>query len=328
MPERPFSRPNSPSVRIVPRVVRLDRMSLPVENSVIESTIEVADRQRRWLRRGCWIGCALALAAIVFVLGLPLFARWQLRRHGWDLDPFDSHKPAWIPSWADPWFDPVVVAQLQRRTLRSSDLVLLRQFPQLGLIGLESTDVSDSELETISQLPGLCYLAFDAVKLESTALRHLGTARKLESLNFCNMVLDDADLEHLTTCHHLTSLKLTGTTDDNVRYLARIPRLKGIHFQDCRLTNQGAKQLADRCPELTQLNVQGGSFSDAAIDEFARLSKLDHLFLSDIAITDDGLLKLKSCTKLTWVYFTRTKVTPAGVSEFKKYRPSVSIGLE
>ena len=86
--------------------------------------------------------------------------------------------------------------------------------------------------------------------------------------------------------------------------------------------------MADACPNLAQLSISGGSLSDAAIDEFARLSKLDHLFLSDIAITDDGLLKLKSCTKLTWVYFTRTKVTPAGVSEFKKYRPSVSVGLE
>ena len=80
IPEQPFSRPNSPSVRIVPRVVRLDRMSLTAENLVAESTIEVAERQRRWLRRGCWVGCALALAAVVVVMSFPLFARWQLRR--------------------------------------------------------------------------------------------------------------------------------------------------------------------------------------------------------------------------------------------------------
>ena len=46
MPERSFSRGNSPGVRIVPEGVRLIHMSLPAENTVIESTSEVAERQR------------------------------------------------------------------------------------------------------------------------------------------------------------------------------------------------------------------------------------------------------------------------------------------
>ena len=181
---------------------------------------------------------------------------------------------------------------------------------------------------SVSQLPNLWGLDFDTVRLDSTALRHLATARKLDALNFYNMVLDDTALEYIAACHHLTGLRLTGVTDDNVRYLARISSLLGLGIRDCRLTDQGAKQLADRCLGLKVLNLDGGTFSDAAIDEFARLLKLDYLSLSDVAITDDGILKLKTCATLKGVYFRKTKVTPAGVSEFKKYLPSVDVGVE
>ena len=307
-------------------------MSLPAENSVIESTIEVAERQRRWLRRGCWIGCGLALVAIVVVMSFPLFARWQLRRHGWELDTPFSGRTGGAGSvdaqWVDHWFGRIDAAHLKHASLRTSDIALLRQFPNAGWITLESTDVSDSELATISQLPNLWGLDFDTVRLESTALRHLATAGKLEALNFYNMVLDDTALEYIAACHNPTGLRLTGVTDDNVRYLARIPSLLGLGIRDCRLTDQGAKHLANRCLGLKVLNLDGGTFSDAAIDEFARLPNLEDLSLSDVAITDDGILKLKTCTTLKNVYFRKTKVTAAGAAELRKSLPSLDVFIE
>ena len=294
-----------------------------------EVLIAAAERQRRWLRRGCWIGCGLALVAIVAEMSFPLFARWQLRRQGWELETMSRRGlPDWAPRWADPWFGRVDSAQLKHASLRTSDVDLLRQFPEIDLVFLEATVVTDAALEKVSQLPNLLFVSFDSVRLESSGLRHLLTTPKLDALNFHNMVLDDTALEYLAACHHLTGLRLTGVTDDNVRYLARIPSLKGLEIQDCRLTDQGAKRLADRCLGLETLVVYSGSFSDAAVAEVARLPKLDRLDVAGVAITDDGILKLKTCATLKTVYFRKTKVTPAGVSEFKKHRPSVDVGVE
>ena len=256
MPERPFSRPNSPSVRIVPRVVRLDRMSLTAENLVAESTIEVAERQRRWLRRGCWVGCALALAAVVVVMSFPLFARWQLRRHGWELDtPFSGRTGGAggnVPQWVDPWFGRIAAAHLKHGSLRTSDIALLRQFPKVGWITLESTDVSESTLETISQLPNLWAVDFDAVNLEPAALRHLNNSPKLDALNFFKTNLDDTAMEHIANCRHLTGLRLIDVriTDEGLLKLKPCVTLRAVLVEKTAVTSAGAAELGKSLPTL------------------------------------------------------------------------------
>ena len=68
-----------------------DRFAAIPETSATESLIAAAERQRRLLRRTCWTGFVFAVAALLVVLGYPQFARWQLRRHGWELDtPFSG----------------------------------------------------------------------------------------------------------------------------------------------------------------------------------------------------------------------------------------------
>ena len=87
MPERPFSSGKSPSVRIVPWFGRVNHMQSPTEMTPIETIIDDAERQRKLLRRVCWAGVAFVAVAIPFVVSQPLYVRWQLRQHGWKLEP-------------------------------------------------------------------------------------------------------------------------------------------------------------------------------------------------------------------------------------------------
>jgi hypothetical protein len=221
-------------------------MNHPAESMNIEAAIKIAERQRRWLRRGCWIGCGLMLVAVVVVMGLPLFARWQLMRHGWELETFSRRGlPDWAPLWADPWFGRIDSAQLRHRPLRNSDVDLLRHIPNVGLIFLESTDVSDSALEKISQLPNLWAVDFNAVNLESAALRHLQQSPKLEALNFVSTRLNDAAMEHIANCPHLTGLRLidVGITDDGLLELKHCATLKAVLVKTAAVTSAGADEL-------------------------------------------------------------------------------------
>ena len=125
------------------------------------------------------------MAAILFVVGHPLFVRWQLRQHGWVVDSgiyARGRLPEWVPELAIPWFGQIVDAKLERSVLRMNDLGSLREFRQLESLHLISTDVSEQHLAAASQLSPIFWLSFDDVQLESSGLRHLAALPKLEVL--------------------------------------------------------------------------------------------------------------------------------------------------
>ena len=305
------------------------------EMTPTETLIENAERQRRLLRRAAWAGVAFVAVAILFVVSQPLYVRWQLRQHGWKLEPSPGRGglpgrglPDWAPQWADFWFGKFECVHLKRSPLTLGDLDLLQRLPEVGWIHLESTDVSELALEKIGKLPDLWVVDFDDVKLESAGLRHLAAAPKLEALNFYNTVLDETALNGIAHCRYLTGLRLTGISDDDVRQLSRLHGLKGLGIKNCRLTDAGARQLVDGMPGLTTLMISDASFSDAAVAEFARLPKLEYLVLSDVPITDAGLSELRTCASLKEVSVKNSKATSASITELRKSLPTLEVSIE
>jgi hypothetical protein len=304
-------------------------MQPTTETKTIEAITAAAERQRQWLLGFCWTGLALALTAVVFVVSYPLFARWQLRRQGWELDSWTSDLWPWSPrwKWAEPWFGPLDYASLKVAEPQLSDLSLLYWLSDI-IIEFESNHISESSLKRISQLPNVTMVSFSSVKLECAGLRHLANSPNLEALAFGDMRLFDRDLECLADCHQLARLYLTAMADDHVKYLSRLHRLQRLDITDCRFTDEGARQLADVCPHLEVLSIHGASFSNAAVAEFARLPKLEQLDLSDVPITDVGLLKLTNCTNLKWVNVRSTNVTSAGAAELRKSLTGLKVSIE
>ena len=299
------------------------------EMTPTETLIENAERQRRLLRRAAWAGVAFVAVAILFVVSQPLYIRWQLRQHGWELEtPSGRGLPDWAPEWADPWFGKFECAHLTRSPLRPGDLDLLQRLPEFGWIQLESTEASELALEKISKLPNLWVVDFFDVRLESAGLRHLAASPKLEALNFFDTILDENALENIASCRHVTGLRLTGISDGDLRHLSRHHGLKGLQITNCRLTDAGAKLLVDEFPGLTTLAIFNASFSDAAVAEFARLSKLEYLLLVDVPITDAGLSELKTCASLKGVNVINSKATSSSITELRKSLPALEVSIE
>ena len=141
--------------------------------------------------------------------------------------------------------------------------------------------------------------------------------------------LDDSAIEIIGTCHQLKELRVTGVTDDNLRHLSRLDRLKGLGLMNnSRLTDEGARRLVDQFPGLVTLMIHDASLSDTALAEFARLSKLQSVQIRDTPITDDGILEFKSCPTLRALYLKNTLVTPAGAAELRKSLPTVEVKIE
>ena len=68
--------------------------------------------------------------------------------------------------------------------------------------------------------------------------------------------------------------------------------------------------------------------TDVGLAELARHPNLRALFLQDMTISDDGILKLKSCPLLQDINVKNTKVTSAGVTELRKSRPTLKVSVE
>ncbi len=277
------------------------------EMTPTETLIENAERQRRLLRRACWAGVAFVVVAILFAIGIPLNERRQLRQHGWNIGNglYRQGLSEWAPQWADPWFGRIDFAIHEGSSLQASDLNLLRRFPNLHQISLDSTDISEPAFESLSKLSQVQWVGIRSPRFDATGLRHLATHTKLEGLSF-SAALDENALETVVACHQLNTLGLTGITDETLRHVSRLPRLTHLDLLKSHVTDDGATWLAD----------------------LARLPDLRNLFLHDVTISDDGILKLKSCPLLQSIYVKNTKVTPAGVTELRKSLPTLKVSIE
>lgn len=177
-------------------------------------------------------------------------------------------------------------------------------------------------------MPDLWVVDFEDVRLEFAGLRHLAAAPKLEALNFYNTVLDETALDGIANCRHVTGLRLTGISDGDLRHLSRLHGLRGLGIKNCRLTDEGARQLVDELPGLTILRIFNASFSDAAVAAFARLPKLEYLTLVDVPITDAGLSELKTCASLKGVSVINSKATSTSITELRKSLPALEVSIE
>jgi Leucine Rich repeat len=126
--------------------------------------------------------------------------------------------------------------------------------------------------------------------------------------------MTDAMLEDIAQIGHLTTLELAGSkqvTDDAVRSLSRMSRLRHLDLSGTALTDRGLEMLrslpeleslslawtrvtdsgishVSACDRLANLNLQGTACGDAAIGVLAGKSRLCQLRTGD-AVTDAGL---------------------------------------
>ena len=300
------------------------------EMTPTETLIENAKRQRRWLRRACWASFGLLLLAFVVVVGQPLAIRWRLQQHGWTFDTTARRMlPDWVPGWVDPWFGRFECARLYRAPLRVGDLEALRRIaPQLSWIEVVGTEVSEPALAAVSKFPELAILEFYVVRLDSAGLHHLAMTPKLEALIFNETQLDQEAMQDILACHGVTRLTLTGITDQDVRRLSPLPRLQVLELIYDRISDDGVKELVDRCPNLESLFIYSSRITDAGLGELPRLRKLRSMILDDMPITDKGIQQLGRCPALDDLLLQGTEVTEAGVSELRTSHPRIQASVK
>jgi hypothetical protein len=165
--------------------------------------------------------------------------------------------------------------------------------------------VTDAEMETISLLAGLEELNIG-----------WGVGLGLPDPAAPSRPLSEMD------CHLNGGIRVT---DLGAAKLASLKQLRTLNLSGSSVTSAGLKTLSGlaRLERLSLWNVEGlDDRAGTALRAFRSLATLD---LSDTAVSDAALRDLATLPRLRNLYLTDTRVTAAGVAEFRRTRPACAV---
>lgn len=142
---------------------------------------------------------------------------------------------------------------LERLTVSSSlitgeDLFSLEDSVSVTNLTLSGCPVSDRGLEAIARrLPQLKILGLSQTEITDEGLRHLSHLEDLYQITLYKTKVTDAGLQHLGTLDRLAYLTLTDTevSDEGLRHLAGLERLRYVWARSTKVTEQGAAMLRE-----------------------------------------------------------------------------------
>ncbi len=148
-------------------------------------------------------------------------------------------------------------------------LALATHHPDLKILVLRSTGVTDRDLPPLGKLTQLRTLSLYDSRITGAGLVHLGSLRSLIELELIGIDTDDAGLIHLAPLAALTRLNLAFTRigDASLPALAQLPSLDILNLASTRVTTNGLSTLGS-IPTLRQLDISEIDITDSAIDKF------------------------------------------------------------
>jgi hypothetical protein len=147
----------------------------------------------------------------------------------------------------------------------------------------------------------------------------IGGLSHLETLDLSGTKVSDDDLRHLMKLGRLRDLNLweTGVTGSGLVHLGALVRLEKLNLGSTKITDESLRSLKGfaglRCLELARTGI-----GDAGLAHLLELPRLETLKLAETRITDAGLGRLKDLKNLSSLTLDKTGVTEAGIASLAK----------
>lgn len=137
-----------------------------------------------------------------------------------------------------------------KATWSSEHLEMLSEFPELEMLCLSETKITDAGLAHLPPLRNLRVLMLDNTDISDAALELLRQFPRLEYLYLSNTKITDEGLEHLDSLSNLHLLDLDGTriTDAGLEHLHQLKKLEGVSLSDTLVSKAGMEKLQKALP--------------------------------------------------------------------------------
>jgi Leucine-rich repeat (LRR) protein len=193
-----------------------------------------------------------------------------------------------------------------------------RPTPQLG-IDFKRGPITDSDLVAIRDCPNLGTLNLAGTQVTDVGLQELRRLEDLETLDLSGTRITDAGLQSLRGLNRLKRLHLAGTAigDVGVQALIALPSLAVLNLANTNVTDAGVAELP-QLRQLQHLELAGTAVTDAGFLKFGGVQALVTLDLGSTAITDAGLHALPAFTSLRYLTLSNTQASDASLMQLSK----------
>jgi hypothetical protein len=209
---------------------------------------------------------------------------------------------------------------LTKTTTSDSMLELVTQhFPNLVVLGLGRTQITNSGVQQLAKLSQLAVVDLSGTAITDQAAESLGAMQRVRTLILSNTKLGDAGIQQLTALRSLEILDVSGTsmTSDGVAAIAKIGWLKKLNLSRTAIAGPCLGPLL-RLTELRSLTLDGTQAefdTDAGLAGFEHLA---HLSLSERAIGKAEIQDLQRCEPLQSLDLDRCEIHDAEFAQLSR----------
>ncbi|HEX7377402.1 MAG TPA: LamG-like jellyroll fold domain-containing protein, partial [Pirellulales bacterium] len=187
------------------------------------------------------------------------------------------------------------------------DLLAIVTLKNLHILGLRGASIGDDDMPLLEPLPELRHIYLYEMPLTNAGLATVIRAMpSLESLGIAKTKIDQEGLKGLSALKNLKWL--------DINYNPAI-------------ADGGASWFPD-LPHLEWMNLEGTKINDDSLEALAKLPAITELLLSNNPISDRGLKHLSRLGTLKHIGLNQTRITAAGIADFKRSLPSCRLVFE
>ncbi|PQO45290.1 hypothetical protein [Blastopirellula marina] len=248
----------------------------------------------------------------------------------------------WGPSWlhetfGSHYFSYVISVDWHHKRIKDEQLALLRELSMLEYLYVAGNRmITDEGMQVIDHLPHLRVMAIWGTPLTDKTMVRIGKLKGLEVLDFHRTKVTEDGLKHLRSSPSIVKLiHSLSLTDAGLDHLASIPNVEPTELSCIRVTDRGIEIICDRFkvtqlslsnpqgeqwaeilnnhPTLQRLSVSDGAMTDEQFSHFLRNEQLFELSLTNVPVTDDGLVALSNVNPNFHLNLQGTKVTIPGL---------------
>ena len=195
----------------------------------------------------------------------------------------------------------IVDIDLSDRTLSEPLITALTKLPELSVLRLRRTSISDEQLGQFITLK-LRMIDLRNTNITDDGLVHLAKMRSLVDVQLEKSKITDIGIQRLAGLNlkSFNANYCTSISNRSLAVLAAMPSMEQIQLDYTKIDDAGMAVLATTS-RLTRLRIRGVDVTGAGLAHIAQLKNLSRLNLRDTSLDDAGLAVIAALPAIDWL---------------------------
>lgn len=212
---------------------------------------------------------------------------------------------SYLPRFISTYVDSGLLARPVSMTFPAAvdhDLAVVSSLKSLESVDFSDSVISDDGLRSL-QLPQLRMLQIWNTCVTDKGVEAIAAIPTIRELKLGSTGITDAGVRHLTRIKNLQWIELSETaiTDKSAERIGRITTLTGLWLSQTMITDNGVRHLVN-LPKLRDLSLRGTNISDESLLLLETVTTLRTVVIYDCDVTPAAVVRLREALPQTRIY--------------------------